>query len=286
MVTTSSTVGSTTDPAASSTSASTTTGEAIPASSATTPTTGATTTIASSTVATSATTATTTGPTVAAGLPTPADVALQYDNLCLQTDSRELVEKWFDPAVLDELNRRPSTDLPVGQQRVRNGWLDTACGRSGSFDSDRAGGVQVPSPDMKRVPITKVMTAEPSTIQRGQPLSEAYDLLQNAPFHHLPVLDGDTPVGMLASTDILRLVYDVDATDDRTLRLMLDHQFTIDDAMSDKLTALKHDATVKDAAVALRDGTIHSVLVLDDGDELVGIVTTTDLVSFLLDQFR
>jgi hypothetical protein len=43
---------------------------------------------------------------VAAGLPTPDDVAQQYDALCLQTDSRDLAEKWFEPGVLDELQCR------------------------------------------------------------------------------------------------------------------------------------------------------------------------------------
>ncbi len=130
------------------------------------------------------------------------------------------------------------------------------------------------------------MSADPSTIQRGQPISDAYEILSNAPFHHLPVLDGDTPVGVLSSTDILRLVYDVDGTDDRALKVFLDHQFTIDDAMTEDLSTLPDSATVKDAAEILKDGRIHSVIVLEQNGRLGGIVTTTDLVQLLLQQFR
>ena len=130
------------------------------------------------------------------------------------------------------------------------------------------------------------MSADPSTIQRGQPISDAYRVLKNAPFHHLPVLEGDTPVGVLSSTDILRLVYDVDGTDDRTLKVFLDYQFTIDDAMTEDLSTLPDSAMVKDAAEILQDGTIHSVIVLDESGGLAGIVTTTDLVKLLLEQFR
>ncbi len=139
---------------------------------------------------------------------------------------------------------------------------------------------------MKRHPVTHVMTPEPVTIQRGQPISEAYRTLQHAPFHHLPVLDGEVPVGMLSSTDILRLVYDVDGTDDRTLTVMLDHQFTIDDAMTAELVSVPVSATVKDAAEAMRDGTRHSVLVLDGDGHLAGIVTTTNLIEFILENFK
>ncbi len=139
---------------------------------------------------------------------------------------------------------------------------------------------------MKRTPITKVMSADLTTIQRGQRISEAYQIFKHAPFHHLPVLDGGSPVGVLSSTDILRLAYDVDGTDDRTLAAFLDHQFTIEDAMTPDPPSLPHTATVKEAAELLSDGAIHSLIVLDQSGGVAGIVTTTDLAQFLIEQFR
>jgi CBS domain-containing protein len=126
------------------------------------------------------------------------------------------------------------------------------------------------------------MTRDPRTIERTDPISEAYGILANAPFHHLVVVEGDEPVGMLSSADILRLVYDVDGTEERRLRSYLDHQFTIDDAMTVELRSLSSDATVRDAAAAMAGGDIHSVVILDDG-RLTGIVTTTDLVRYVRD---
>jgi len=130
------------------------------------------------------------------------------------------------------------------------------------------------------------MSTDLTTIQRGQRISEAYEIFKHAPFHHLPVLDGDSPVGVLSSMDILRLAYDVDGTDDRTLGVFLDHQYTIDDAMTPDPSSLPDTATVKEAAELLRDGAIHSVIVVDQSGGVSGIVTTTDLVQFLLEQFR
>ena len=130
--------------------------------------------------------------------------------------------------------------------------------------------------------ITDLMTPDPTTIERSRPISEAYDLLDRAPFHHLVVVEGDEPVGMMASSDILRLVYDVDGADERRLRTYLDHQFTIDDAMTEDLRTVPMTATIRDAAGAMADGQAHSVVVLD-GDRLAGIVTTTDLVRHLRD---
>ena len=130
--------------------------------------------------------------------------------------------------------------------------------------------------------ITAIMTSDPTTIERSQPISEAYRLLRDAPFHHLVVVEGDDPVGMVATSDILRLVYDVDGTDDHALATFIDHQFTIDDAMTADLRTLSLDATIRDAAAELSDGSFHSLLVMDDG-RLAGIVTTTDLARHVRD---
>ena len=58
--------------------------------------------------------------------------------------------------------------------------------------------------------IAEVMTTEVITVDRSQALSEVYDLFESRSIHHLPVMDGQRPVGMVSATDVLRLVYDID----------------------------------------------------------------------------
>lgn len=136
---------------------------------------------------------------------------------------------------------------------------------------------------MRSEPITAVMTTKLISVDCDQPMSEVYFVLKDAPFHHVPVLDGDRPVGIISSTDVLKLVYDIDGTSERMLTTMLDHQFNIDDAMTTDLVTLPESATVHDAAEVLADGKLHSVLVVDVDGSLVGIVTSTDLVRYLRD---
>ncbi len=136
---------------------------------------------------------------------------------------------------------------------------------------------------MQTEPITTVMTTDVVSIDRDQPLSEAYQALKGAGYHHIPVLEDDRPVGMISSTDILRLAYDVDGSDDRLLRTMLDHQFTIDDAMTPDLVTLPDTATVHDAADVLSRMSLHSIVIVDGEGSLCGIVTTTDLIKYLRD---
>lgn len=133
-------------------------------------------------------------------------------------------------------------------------------------------------------PITSLITRDPVTLERDQPVSEAYHLLRSAPFHHVPVMDGDKPIGMVSSVDVLRLAYDIDGFEDRDMADMLDYQFNLDDAMSGDLRTVTEDATVRQAATLLADGQAHSLVVVDDHGKLIGIVTTTDLLRKLADE--
>lgn len=73
-------------------------------------------TTSASTTNTPPTTPSTTVPPVAAGLPTADDVALQYQTLCIESDSRDLAEKWFEPGVLDDLRCSQATGSGTASQ--------------------------------------------------------------------------------------------------------------------------------------------------------------------------
>jgi len=94
-------------------------------------------------------------------------------------------------------------------------------------------------------------------------------------------MDGSEPVGMISATDILKLVYDVEGHEERALRTHLDHQFTLEDAMSTDLVTVKVGDALRKVVDLMSDGTVHSVLVLNDDGELEGIVTSTDLIRQL-----
>jgi acetoin utilization protein AcuB len=136
---------------------------------------------------------------------------------------------------------------------------------------------------MKNKPtLADVTTSDPETAQIGQPLSEVYTLLQNRGFHHVPVIDDSgVPVGMISATDILKLVYDVDGHDEPMLRTFLDHQFTLEDAMTTDLVTVQAGDPLHKVVDQMADGSVHSVMVLNDDGGLDGIVTTTDLVRQL-----
>jgi len=131
--------------------------------------------------------------------------------------------------------------------------------------------------------IRKVMTSNPMSVQVGQPVHEAYKLLLEHDFHHIPVVDGDKLVGLVTSTDIGRITYSFD-TDDRMTSTVLDHTRTLSEIMKKDVTTIPSSATVRDAVEILADGAYHALPVVD-GDKLVGIVTSTDLLRYLKEQY-
>ncbi len=135
----------------------------------------------------------------------------------------------------------------------------------------------------KNEPIRNIMTAQVTSVQRGQKPSEVRKLFEKEGFHHVPVLDGESLVGMISTSDMLRISYDALGADTREMDQFLDHNFSLDQIMATDVVTLKDGDTVRDAAAALGRGQFHSVPVVDRDKRLMGIVTSTDLINYLAD---
>lgn len=133
-------------------------------------------------------------------------------------------------------------------------------------------------------PIRSIMTANPETVDVGAKLSEVRRLIAEKWFHHVPVVDGRRLVGLLTATDMVRLSISAYGADEATVDAMIDAQFSIQQVMTTGLFTLQPDETVHHAADKLRGGQFHCLPVVDGEQNLLGIVTTTDLVQYLFDQ--
>ena len=57
------------------------------------------------------------------------------------------------------------------------------------------------------------------------------------------------------------------------------------DEVTKEPTTVNSNQNVKDAAEILADGNFHALPVVDDEGNLVGMVTSADLIKYLLDQY-
>ena len=134
-------------------------------------------------------------------------------------------------------------------------------------------------------PVSHIMSSEVLSVHAAQKVSEVYGLLTENRIHHVPVVNGNKLVGLISSTDMMKLSLDAYGTPDSANTEYIDSQFSIDDVMSTELITVKPDDPIRLAAARLGTGSHHSLPVVSGEGELVGIVTTTDLVNYLLDQY-
>ncbi len=137
----------------------------------------------------------------------------------------------------------------------------------------------------KNEPISKILTRDVATTHTSQKVSDVRKMLTTEGFHHVPVVSGKKLLGMISASDILGISVEGVGSDDRSMDAYLDHQFSIEKLMRTGLTTLAPSSTIADAADALSDGSFHAVPVVDGDGNLEGLVTSTDLIRFLRDQF-
>ncbi len=137
----------------------------------------------------------------------------------------------------------------------------------------------------KNESITKIMSANVTTVQVGRPLSDIRKLMCEAHYHHIPIVDGKKLVGLVSFTDLMKINVLISGADERTVDTIIDQQFKIADIMSTGLTSIRQTETIRQAAELLSKGHFHSLPVVDNEENVVGIVTTTDLIHYLSDQY-
>ena len=137
----------------------------------------------------------------------------------------------------------------------------------------------------KRTPVSEIMSKNVITLNITDNLNTAESLFKEHKIRHIPVVNGDAIIGMLSYTDLLRISYaDAVDEDEETVETTVYNMFTIEQVMAKNLISVNSDTTIKEVAEILAEQEFHAVPVVDD-NKLSGIVTTTDLINYLLEQF-
>lgn len=137
----------------------------------------------------------------------------------------------------------------------------------------------------KRVPISAIMTKNVVTLSTQDDLVTAEELFKKNRIRHIPVTSGKEVLGMLSYTDLMRISF-ADAIDEHEQQVdtMVYNMFSIAQVMVKDVICVSPKATVQEVAAFLAQKEFHALPVVED-DKLVGIVTTTDLINYLLAQY-
>ncbi len=136
---------------------------------------------------------------------------------------------------------------------------------------------------IRKAPISMIMTAPVFTLKKHDTLEKAEHLFKKHHIRHIPVVSNDVVVGMLSYTDLLRLSF-ADVTETEDADSMIYNMFTIKQVMKQNIITVSSSNSIKEVAEILASKEFHALPVVDN-NKLVGIVTTTDLIKYLLQQF-
>lgn len=127
------------------------------------------------------------------------------------------------------------------------------------------------------------MIASPTTVAPDTPLIEAEWRMHAEKIRHLPVLDdAGRLVGILSDRDVREAVPSRESLSIGEMNYRV-ATLDADDAMRSPVITAHPDDLVDKAARTMLEHRISCLPVLDD-DELVGILTTTDLLEALLER--
>jgi CBS domain-containing protein len=136
----------------------------------------------------------------------------------------------------------------------------------------------------KRILISQIMSQNLITLNINDALEDAKKIFEENAIRHIPIVENKEILGMLSYSDLLKVGYAVETDDDKNIKFSVFDWFTIKQVMAKDLYFVPSNSTVKEVGTLLADKEFHALPVVDDG-ELVGIVTSTDFIRFLVEQF-
>lgn len=131
----------------------------------------------------------------------------------------------------------------------------------------------------------EIMTEDVRTIEETATVGQAFEIMESEGIRHLPVVRGRELVGMLSDRDLrgygLSMVTDLEGVERAKARL----GSKVATMMSANLITVTPDTDVAEIVDLMLEERIHAVPVIEEeSNELVGIVTTVDMLGAVRDQ--
>lgn len=126
------------------------------------------------------------------------------------------------------------------------------------------------------------MTANPYTVTPDRSIPDAQSVMDEHRVRHLPVVEGSRVVGVISRNDIAAASPSKATTLSAQEATYLISKLKVAKVMSHPPVVIAPDALLEEAATIMRDAKIEMLPVVS-GDELVGVITESDLLDAFID---
>ena len=128
----------------------------------------------------------------------------------------------------------------------------------------------MPSKNPMNKAVETIMTTDPITLTGTDTLEDARKIFDKNHFHHIPIVEEEKLVGILSTFDLMN-----------TNRLLSEYQdVPISAIMTRKVATLYPTDMIGAASIVLLQNRFQSIPVVDRERNLLGILTTFDLLKY------
>lgn len=134
----------------------------------------------------------------------------------------------------------------------------------------------------KQEKITEIMTENVLCVDKGEELIQVDNLMKKHKVRHVPVLSNGKLVGIISQNDILRLSFGGIFEEHGESDLGMFEMLRLEHIMVSNPSVVNTSNTIVEVAKLFVDSNFHAVPVVNDEEEVVGIVSTTDVIRYFL----
>ena len=135
----------------------------------------------------------------------------------------------------------------------------------------------------KNKEVSQIMTTQVICTTENETMDGVAEIFRSKDIHHIPVIRDRCVVGILSTTDLDKVTHhftlfkikDADSVNQSVLRSML-----VKEVMTAPVATIRPTTSLMTVAAIFRENLFHALPVVDQNEELVGIVTPYDLINY------
>jgi len=131
--------------------------------------------------------------------------------------------------------------------------------------------------------VSDLMTTDVITVEEYDTMAKVDHIFTDHNIHHIPVLSKNKVIGIVSKTDYLKVLHGIslftNKRKDEFNKALLE-ACVIKDVMTSKIATVKASDTLEYVMGFFRENMFHALPVVNEDRELVGIITTYDLLNF------
>lgn len=120
------------------------------------------------------------------------------------------------------------------------------------------------------IKVGEIMVKNVITIEKGKGIKDAAMLMAHHNIGSVVVVEGKKAIGILTERDIVRKAVKEG-----------DIEKKVEDIMSTPIIVIKPDNSIEEAAKAMKENKVKRLVVIDDEENLVGIIAEDDIIKIL-----